>query len=251
MANRPLKTLVITSKITFVPDNYDHLIVGLARCPQVGGLLILDNGGLSNFMKSIGALLKGAYRIGLTLFTNRFGNSQERREHAYRSQGKPVWTVKRLNSDETLTFIAEHQFNLLLNARTRALFQENLLAAPALGAINIHHGMLPEQRGTMCDLWALFNAEPCGFSIHKMTDEIDAGEIIRTVTVSDGSDKDYIQYLEKSSRQELSTVCEVLEDIERTGKISGYPNIKSGATPMRTDPSRRDIKKIKRRALQI
>lgn len=251
MANRPLKTLVITSKITFVPDNYDYLITGLANCPQVGGLLILDNGGFSNFIKSIGALLKGAYRIGLTLLTNRFGNSQQRREHAYQSLGKPVWTVKRLNSDETFRFIAEHRFNLLLNARTRAFFQEDLLATPALGAINIHHGVLPEQRGTMCDLWSLFNGEPCGFSIHRMTSEIDAGEIIRTVTVSDGSDKDYIEYLEKSSRQELSAVCEVLEDIERAGKIIGYPNIKSDATPIRTDPTRKDIKKIKSKALQI
>lgn len=251
MAKKPLKTLVITSKITFVPDNYDFLITGLAACPQVGGLLILDNGGFSNFLKSVGALLKGAHRIGLTLFSNRFGNSRQRREHAYRSQGKPVWTVKRLNSDETLRIIAEHQFDLLLNARTRAFFQEGLLAAPALGAINIHHGMLPEQRGTMCDLWSLFNAEPCGFSIHKMTAEIDAGEIIRTVTVSDGSDKDYIRYLEKSARQELSAICEILEDIEATGRIRGYPNIKSGTTPMRTDPTRKDIKRIKRRALQI
>lgn len=251
MAKKPLKTLVITSKITFVPHNYDHLITGLANCPQVGGLLILDNGGFSNFLKSIGAMLKGAYRIGLMLFSNRFGNSQQRREQAYRSRGKPVWMVKRLNSDETLRLIAEHEFDLLLNARTRAFFQEGLLAAPALGAINIHHGMLPEQRGTMCDLWALFHAEPCGFSIHKMTGEIDAGEIIRTVTVSDGSDKDYIQYLEKSSRQELSAVGEILEDIERTGKISAYPNIKSGATPMRTDPTRNDIKRLKRRALQL
>ena len=251
MAKRPLKTLVITSKITFVPDNYDFLITGLAACPQVGGLLILDNGGFSNFIKSIGAMLKGAYRIGLTLFTNRFGNSQQRREHAYQSQGKPVWTVKRLNSDEALRIIAEHQFDLLLNARTRAFFQEGLLATPALGAINIHHGMLPEQRGTMCDLWSLSNAEPCGFSIHKMTSEIDAGEIIKTVTVSDGTDKDYVKYLEKSSRRELLAVCEILKDIEKAGKINGYPNIKSGVTPMRTDPTRKDIKEIKRRALQI
>jgi len=246
-----LRTLVITSKVTFAPDNYDPVIVALAACPQVAGLVILDNKGLSTLSRSIGALAYGAYRLGLTLIKNHFSNSQKRREQAYSTWNKPVWTVKRLNSPETLKIIEENQIDLLLNARTRAFFGEQLLEKAAYGGINIHHGLLPEQRGTMCDLWSLFNNEPSGFSIHKMNAELDGGDILKVVTVSDGTDRDYLAYLVKSSQAELKTVIETLEKIESTGEISGYANIKSSDLPQRSDPTRRDIRSIKRRELQI
>jgi folate-dependent phosphoribosylglycinamide formyltransferase PurN len=251
MVERMLKTLVITSKVTFAPDNYDPLIVGLAACPQVAGLLILDNKGLSTISRSIGALAHGAYRLGITLIKNHFSNSQKRREQAYLSRKKPVWTLKRLNSPETLRIIEEYQFDLLLNARTRAFFDTQLLAKPAYGAINIHHGLLPEQRGTMCDLWSLSDSEPSGFSIHRMNAEIDAGDILKVVIVSDGTDRDYIKYLIKSSQAELKTVCETLAKIESSGEIRGSANIKSSNLPKRKDPTRADIRSIKRKELLI
>lgn len=251
MAERTLKTLVVTSKVTFAPDNYDPLIVGLAACPQVAGLLVLDNKGWSTVARSIAALAYGAYGLGMTLIKNHFRNSQERREQAYLSRKKPVWSVKRLNSPETCRIIEEYQFDLLLNARTRAFFAPQLLAKPAYGAINIHHGLLPEQRGTMCDLWALSDNAPSGFSIHKMNAEIDAGDILKVVIVSDGTDRDYIKYLIKSSQAELQTVSETLEEIEASGEIRAHANIKSGDQPNRRDPTRADIRNIKRRELRI
>lgn len=251
MDKMTLRTLVITSKVTFTPGNYDHLIIGLATCPQVAGLLILDNKNLSTFIKSIGALVHGAYRLGLTLIKNQFSDSQKQRERAYTFQRKPIWILKNLNSNEALKIITEHQFNLLLNARTRIFFEHGLLARPAFGAINIHHGLLPEQRGTMCDLWSLFNNEPSGFSIHKMNSKIDAGDILKVVRVSDGTDKDYIKYLRKSAREELKAVYETLKNIELAGEIQGRPNIKSSDSPKTKDPTRKDIKIIKRKALLI
>ena len=251
MAKRTLRTLVITSKVTFAPGNYDPVIIGLAACPQVAGLLILDNKNWSTFAKSIGALAHGAYRLGGTLMTNQFWHSQQHRLHAYAAQRKPVWTLKRLNSPEALKIIHAYRFDLLLNARTRVFFGKDLLEAPALGAINIHHGLLPAQRGTMCDLWSLFNAEPCGFSVHKMNSEIDSGDILKVVTVSDGTDTDYIKYLRKSAPAELQAVCEILGDIESTGEINGRPNVQPIDLPARKDPARRDIKIIKRGELLI
>ncbi|MBI3562891.1 MAG: hypothetical protein HY080_14370 [Gammaproteobacteria bacterium] len=242
---KTLKTLVITSKVTFAPDNYDPLIIGLASCPQVGGLLVLNNRSLSIFVRSIGALVHGAYHLGTTLISNHFSNSQERRERAYRTHGKPVWTLKCLNGPEVLKIIAENQFDLLLNARTRVFFEKPLLEQPRLGAINIHHGLLPEQRGLMCDLWSLSSDEPSGFSLHKMNAEIDSGGIVKVVKVSDGTDKDYIGYLNKASQVELETVCETLQDIESAGEIKTFPNIKSSDRPRYTDPTRQDIKRIK------
>lgn len=246
-----LRTLVITSKVTFVPSNYDHLIAGLATCPQVAGLLVLDNRNLSTFTRSISALVHGAYRIGSTLISNQFNNSHKRRAHAYASQKKPVWTLKRLNSPETVKIIDENRFNLLLNARARAFFEKDILEKPVFGAINIHHGLLPEQRGTMCDLWSLFNQEPCGFSIHKMNSEIDGGDILKVVKVSDGMEKDYLEYLRKSAHEELKAVRDILEKIELAGEIETYANVIAGQSIKRRDPTRKDIKLIKRKALLI
>jgi hypothetical protein len=251
MPKRTLKTLVITSKITFVPGNYDHLITGLAACPQVGGLLIVDNRTWSTFGRSLGAMAQGAWRIGLTLLRNFVGDSQRRRERAYAQYAKPVWTLARLNSPETLSIIDAHRFDLLLNARTRVFFAPPLLQRPALGAINIHHGLLPEQRGTLCDLWSLARREPSGFSVHKMNSEIDAGDIVQAVTVSDGTDRDYLGYLQRSEREELRAVRAILADIETSGEVRGHANVRTGAGTRHKDPTWKDIRTIKRGALQL
>ena len=82
------------------------------------------------------------------------------------------------NSPDFLEFVKNHQTDLLINARTRFIYKSKILKLPRLGAINIHHGLLPEFRGTMCDLWALYNNRPTGFSIHVMEKKIDNGGII-------------------------------------------------------------------------
>jgi methionyl-tRNA formyltransferase len=47
-----------------------------------------------------------------------------------------------------------------------------------LGAINTHNSLLPIGRGVHANYWAIKNKEPYGVSIHKVTDETDAGDLV-------------------------------------------------------------------------
>ncbi len=68
-----------------------------------------------------------------------------------------------------------------------------LLEIPRLGAINTHLSMLPRYRGPVPYKWAIINGESTtGVTIHLMTEEFDAGEIIaqRSLPITDGDTAD-------------------------------------------------------------
>ena len=61
--------------------------------------------------------------------------------------GIPVHTPKSINDPEALAQLAAYQPDLLVVVAYGQLLKEELLAIPALGAINIHGSLLPQYRG--------------------------------------------------------------------------------------------------------
>lgn len=246
-----MKTLVVTSRITFVPDNYDVLINGLASHPNVGGLLILDN--LNRFLviKAVGTFMAGAYAVGRTLSKNLIGNSLHRRKQTYAKYNKPLWIKESINCPSVLELIKVHNFDLIINARTRCIYGEDILSTPRYGCINIHHGLLPEQRGTMCDLWALSEKRDAGFSIHKMTSVLDGGDIIKVVKTSSIHDDNYPNYLARTAKIELETVSTLLKDISINKVLTGKANHATSQQRLFRDPTPAQIKQIKNNSIGV
>ncbi|MBU1693451.1 MAG: hypothetical protein KJ726_11480 [Verrucomicrobia bacterium] len=244
-----MKTLLVTSRVTFVPENYDALVTGLAECPQISGLLVLENRSRKLLWKALGLMAVGAPRIGMTLLRNWFGPSARRRAGAFAAAGKPVWTLPAINGPEAVALVRDHGFDLVMNARTRFIYKAEILSAPRLGCINIHHGLLPEQRGAMCDLWALFTGRPAGFSVHVMTPAVDAGPILTREQVSDGTDRDYPAYLLKSSRRERNIVTALLAGIEEARRLDGVPNIADPGLKHYRDPTPGQIREMRKKGM--
>src|SRR6476619_6211503 len=92
-----------------------------------------------------------APRMGATLVKNYLGSSRSLRKKSYESKNKFYHVLPNVNGSEALELIKKHDIDLIVNARTRAIFKKDILNATRLGCINIHHGLLPEQRGLMCD----------------------------------------------------------------------------------------------------
>lgn len=246
-----MKVLLVTSQVHFVPDNYDLVVNGLAKSPHIAGLLVVNNLKLKMIRLAAGLYLIGAGRIARQIFKNIFSQSLDNRKRIYAELGKPVWSSDCVNSSEVLSLIREQQFDLVLNARTRSIFGPELLKLPPLGCINIHHGLLPEQRGVLCDLWALSENEPAGFSIHQMTEEVDAGGIISKVQCSDGAERDFLEYLKRNASLELSELNKVLDRIAIDGVVKVLPYVASAKQPYRRNPKYADIKHMKARGLLI
>ncbi len=249
--NGEMKTLLVTSQTTFAPMNYDGLVAELAACPQIGGLLILANRNASLLLKAFWLIGCGAWRLGTALLVNAGPASRRRRRAAFAACGKPVWELASINSPAATETVAANGFDLVLNARTRKIYKEPMLTAPRLGCINIHHGLLPEQRGTMCDLWALSEGRPAGFSIHVMTAGIDEGGILARVAVSDGQDRHYPRYLRRACGVEAREVARVLREIETTGRPTVQPNPAPENLTMRRNPDRRQLRRMIRSGMRL
>jgi len=54
----------------------------------------------------------------------------------------------------------------------------NVLRIPKVGVVNLHPAFLPYNRGWHTPSWALLDNTPYGATLHFMTEEVDAGDII-------------------------------------------------------------------------
>ena len=67
---------------------------------------------------------------------------------------------------------------LLLNIHSLHIVDADVLAAPTLGAYNLHPGPLPERAGLNVPSWALYEGDDLhGVTLHRMTPGVDEGAI--------------------------------------------------------------------------
>jgi methionyl-tRNA formyltransferase len=248
-----MRALIVTSEVTFVPDNYAGFIAPLATHPSVHGLLLLENLDLSVVLQGLGLIVTGAApRVGRSLLRNAFrAPGADARLAAFRAAGKPVFRLPSINVPAALELIREERIDLVLNARTRYIYRAPVLAAPRWGCYNIHHGLLPDQRGLMCDLWALGEGKPAGFSLHRMSAKLDDGEIVTAVPVSDGTDRVYVDYLARAARRESVAAGEFLDRMAHEGHVPCLPNARTTTTRYRRNPQLADLRKMRAKGLRL
>jgi methionyl-tRNA formyltransferase len=95
------------------------------------------------------------------------------------SAGIPVSCPSTPNTPEFVRTIRSLQPDVILSFYYRRLLSKALLAIPRLGGINLHGSLLPKYRGRSPVNWVLVNGEThTGVTLHYMTEEPDAGDII-------------------------------------------------------------------------
>lgn len=191
-----MRISIVTSEVTFVKENYNQFLETLFS--QSKGLefelIILKNNHLSLVFKGLGLMVMGAHLTGLNLIKNSFAALFKDHEKTASKYNINTHYFKSANAPEFLDFVNNNNIDLIVNARTRDIYKKKILKAPKLGCINIHHGILPDFRGTMCDLYALYEGRPAGFSIHKMESKIDNGAIVKTKEVTDKNSADPLNF---------------------------------------------------------
>ncbi|MGE0158391.1 MAG: methionyl-tRNA formyltransferase [Gemmatimonadales bacterium] len=74
--------------------------------------------------------------------------------------------------------VREHEVDLLLNVHSLHIVADAVLAAPRIGAFNLHPGPLPAYAGLNTPGWAIYNGETeYGVTVHWMEPGIDTGPI--------------------------------------------------------------------------
>ena len=79
--------------------------------------------------------------------------------------------------------IAALQPDLLLSVSYGYRLPTDLLELPGKGAINLHNGYLPYNRGTYANVWSIVDDTPAGATMHYMEAAFDSGDIIDRIEV--------------------------------------------------------------------
>lgn len=246
-----LRAILVTSEVTFVGENYHQVILSLAKNPHIVGLVVIQNREPMLSVLGLAAALTGAApRFGLQLFKNNLFPGTADKVSSYKAAGKEVFFTKDINTPETLTYLRSLNLDLIVNARSRCFFREDVLALPKLGCINIHHGLLPFQRGVMCDFWAHMHGRPFGFTVHQMTKKIDDGPILRVEEMKIPATS-YTDSIFEGSKREAIVLGEVLDDIESKKVLSGIPNLKTSDTKYWKNPKLMDFYRLRLKGIKV
>jgi methionyl-tRNA formyltransferase len=213
-----MKTLLVTSQVTYIPRNYGDLFDELL--PRAGqhltGVIFLKTLDGALVKTTAGLYARGCPRVAWSLTRNILELTLRRRERLAERHGLTVLHGEPMNDAWIIDWTREQKIDFVVNLRTRCIYETEVLAAPKIGCLNIHHGLLPVYRGTMCDLFALSKNQAAGFTIHIMNEKIVAGQILLRRGVSDGSEKNYARYLAKTGREEGRALAELISQIPVT-----------------------------------
>jgi methionyl-tRNA formyltransferase len=143
------------------------------------------------------------------------------------SAGIPVLQPRNPNTSACVGFIRSLQPDLILSFYYRRLLSNELLAIPPLGGINLHGSLLPKYRGRSPVNWVLVNGErQTGVTLHYMSEEADAGDIIAQRAVAIAFDDTALTLFGKVAQAALALFRET------------FPLIKAGLAPrMPQDPA--------------
>jgi methionyl-tRNA formyltransferase len=248
-----VKALIVTSEVTYVPRNYADLFVELVAGARehLAGLMVLSNAEPKLWLKVMGLGALGCRNMAGTLAKNLVSLRQKSREKIFESAGLPVYRASTMNEPAVIDWVRDQSIDLIVNVRTRCIYRRDILKAPRLGCLNIHHGLLPEYRGTLCDLYALYERRPAGFTIHVMNEKVDAGQILVRKAVSQGDDRNYLDYLARTGAEEGRALAALLNDVAALNSLpEGVPN--SCAKPIYTrNPNRKQIAQIRKAGMVL
>lgn len=214
-------------------------------------LIELKNRESKLILKALGLALLGAPGVGKQLALNTLRTSSKKRKRICQEQNVEYKKIKTMNSSLALKIIKEHKIDLIINLRTRCIYKEEILNAPTFGCINVHHGLLPNYRGTMCDLYAIYEGRPAGFSVHQMEKKVDAGAIYRVQEVSN-EEKDYCKYLSQTNQFELEVLSDLIKEIEQLNKLpESVLNQISGKAIYTKNPDKEIIKLMLAKGMKL
>ena len=103
------------------------------------------------------------------------------------SHGIPVFQPLKLRDGSALQQIQTLAPDLIVVAAYGRILPKEILDAPPKGCINVHSSLLPHYRGAAPINWAILNGDhTTGVTIMYMAEELDAGDMIDTVSTEIG-----------------------------------------------------------------
>jgi hypothetical protein len=105
----------------------------------------------------------------------------------------PIYQVNNINGEHWVELCNSLSPDIILATCSHVIFKPSFYKTPLLGTYVIHEGLTPEYKGLHTPLWALMKKEPqyVGYTVLKVNDKIDGGEILLQDTYSINKDENY------------------------------------------------------------
>jgi len=140
-----------------------------------------------------------------------------------KQQGLHFETVRKLNSSATAAIIKKERIDLIVFSGG-GLVRPVLLESVPIGILNCHWGLLPRYRGMDTVVWAEWEKQPTGITLHYMDKGIDNGLILKVKPVQRKPDESIAHFKKRLELISLQSIVECVVSI-RDESIQSYPQI--------------------------
>ena len=244
-----MKIILVTSDLTYAPENYNDVFEFVVRSSRqhIVGVVLVRINKLGVLAKLPYLYFAGCKNIARTLACNFSDALLGQKKKFLKNLEIPFISVKSINDRKAILWLEALKPDLIFNMRARCIYKDAVLKIPHLGCVNVHHGILPHQKGFFCDLYALADNRTVGFTIHQMTNHVDQGQILYREEVD--KNKNYIDYLAGVASREKTAIVNFMERNVQ-GNFSPEAISNSKHRPIvTTTPNFRTIKELQRKGM--
>ena len=124
------------------------------------------------------------------------------------------FNIKRnINEEKYLNKIKEMKPDLIINSSS-LIFSEEVIKIPSLACLNRHTSLLPSYRGLLPVMHAISNNEKAiGVTVHKMTPQIDGGEIYAQKEINISNNKKVLLIYEIAFSISSALIIEAINNL--------------------------------------
>ncbi len=153
-------------------------------------------------------------------------------------------STRDINSPETVSRLKKIKPDFILSCVFNQIFRGEILSIPKCGFYNIHRAHLPDYRGVSPTFWVLANDENySGITMHKVTENIDHGEIYWQKMVDIDSDDTVHSLSKKMMKLCAKDIVNVLKKIENEDII---PKMTKGFGDYYSWPDKECVKRFRK-----
>lgn len=124
-----------------------------------------------------------------------------------------IFKGKEVNGKEVINFIKTLNVDYIIGIHFPYIISEELLNLPKIGFLNLHPAYLPYNKGWHTPSWAIIDQTPYGATLHFMSEELDAGDIIYQEEVSVLSHDTANSLYKKVLKKEFEVFIKSFEDL--------------------------------------
>ena len=130
--------------------------------------------------------------------------------------GVPLFQPNTLRDGEAVRTIQELRPDVIVVVAYGRILPDEVLAIPAMGAINVHGSLLPRYRGAAPIQWAVLNGDSVtGVSTMYLAHEMDSGDVIYSEETPIGEFETSGELFSRLMEMGARLLVKTLEDMER------------------------------------